>query len=200
MKRRDPHQWMKTRLNDPFFVKAKQEGYRARSAYKLIEIHQKYNIIRGNVLDLGAAPGAWLQVIKRFGANVEGIDLLAIQPIHGVRTLKADIFSQETKDFIGNTVYDTILSDIAPNCTSQRELNHLLLMNIANEVLALALTHLKPGGNICIKIFDGAAFIEFLANFKKHFQKVYRFKPKASCLDNSEFYLIGCAFKQSDLS
>jgi len=195
MKRRDPHQWVKTRQQDQFFIKAKQEGYRARSAYKLIEIHEKYKIVHGHILDLGAAPGAWLQVAKKLGAQPEGIDLLEIQPIYSVRTLKADIFSQETKEFIGNNIYDTILCDIAPNCSGQKEHDHLVLMNIVYEVLQLSEQHLKNGGNICIKIFDGATFNEFFAKFKECFEKSYRFKPKASCNDSVEFYLIGCGLK-----
>lgn len=191
MKRRDPHQWNKERNREQYFVQAKKEGYRARSAYKLIEIHEKYKIVNGNILDLGCAPGAWLQVAKKLGANVEGIDLLKTQPIKDVVTLKADIFSNEASEFLANKNYDAILCDIAPNCSGERKNDHLLLINIAYKVLELALVHLKTDGSMCIKIFDGMAFNEFFAKFKGCFKKVYRFKPRSSLLDNSEFYIIG---------
>lgn len=191
MKRRDPHQWVKERNRDIYFQKAKQEGYRARSAYKLIEINDKYKIIKGNVLDLGAAPGAWLQVCKKLGAKVEGIDLLPIKNMFGVETLKADIFSKETEEFLEGKSYNTILSDIAPNTAGQRAHNHLVLINIAYKVLEFSQKHLQPGGSLCVKLFDGSALNDFIAEWKKNFNKTYRFKPKASNVDTSEFYLIG---------
>jgi 23S rRNA (uridine2552-2'-O)-methyltransferase len=191
MKRRDPHQWQKERNRDKYFIQAKKEGYRARSAYKLLEINQKYSIIHGNVLDLGAAPGAWLQVAKNLGAQVEGIDLLEIKEMAGVVTLKADIFSQEAAEFLKNKQYDALLCDIAPNCCGEKTTDHLILINIAYKVLELSLMHLKPSGSICIKIFDGAGFKDFFAKFHTYFKEVYRFKPASSFLDSNEFYIIG---------
>lgn len=196
MKRRDPHQWSKERNRDKFFLQAKKEGYRARSAYKLIEINQKFFIIKPgfNVLDLGAAPGAWLQVVRKItNGKIDGIDLLPIAPINGVIALRADIFL--AAEFLAGKIYDVILSDIAPNCSGQQELDHLLLMNLANEVLALSKRHLKIGGNLCIKIFDGVHFQEFFKKCTSSFTTVKRFKPESSALDSCEFYLVCMNFK-----
>lgn len=191
MKRRDPHQWLKERERDIYFIKAKKEGYRARSAYKLIEIHEKYGIVRGQILDLGAAPGAWLQVALKIGTkSIEGIDLLEIEHINGVKTLKADVFAKETTDFLANKKYDTILCDIAPNMTGQRAHDHLAQINIAYKALELSKQHLKHDGSLCLKMFDGAALNEFLSVIKQDFNKIHRFKPKTSNIDSSEFYLI----------
>lgn len=197
MKRRDPHQWSKDRKNDFFFMKAKKEGYKARSAYKLIEINSKFNLFKKNnlVLDLGSAPGAWSQVVLKNGALVDSIDLLKMD-VPKANFLQADIFSQQTKDFIANKKYDLILSDMAPNCTGAQKHNHINIMHLVNQVFEFMLEHLKKDGNICIKIFDGAEFNEFFHKFKVHFATVKRNKPAASLADTSEFYLIGMGFKK----
>jgi 23S rRNA (uridine2552-2'-O)-methyltransferase len=193
MKRRDPHQWAKTRLNDPFFIKAKQEGYRARSAYKLLEIIKKNpGLAKGNVLDLGAAPGAWSQILVK-SCKVDAIDLLEIIPINGVNFIKADIFSEAATKFFQK--YDTIFSDIAPNMSGHKTDDHYLHMNLVEKVLDVCIKHLNFGGNVCIKIFDGPDYVSFFQEFRKCFQSTKRIKPEASCLDSSEFYLVGLGFK-----
>lgn len=198
MKRRDPHQWAKERLKDPFFVQAKNEGYRARSAYKLIEIQEKLKIIgkNANVLDLGAAPGAWLQVARKLThGTLEGIDLLEIEPINNVCTLKADVFAQSTTDFLTGKSFNVILSDIAPNSCGQPELDHLVLINILDKVLEFSEKHLQPGGNMCLKVFEGSEFISFRKRFNALFAEAKLFKPKASKADSREVYLIGMGYR-----
>jgi len=200
MKRRDPHQWVKERGRDEYFIKAKREGYRARSCYKLIEIQGKFNLIRStsNVLDLGAAPGAWLQVCRKLTRGiVSGIDLLEIESIYNVETLQADIFDDKTKEFVEGKSFDVILSDIAPNCSGKKEHDHITLVNLVRKVLELSATHLVEGGSMCAKIFDGFCVPELIEEWKIFFEDVKRFKPKSSKLDNSEFYLIGLGFKKN---
>lgn len=202
MKRRDPHQWTKERHRDKFFQQAKQDGYRARSCYKLIELQEKLKLIhpKSNVLDLGAAPGAWLQVIKKLTKGViKGIDLLPIEPMDNVQTLQADIFSQEASQFLSEDVYDVILSDMAPNCSGQQKHNHLVIMNLVYKVLELSCKHLKEGGSMCVKIFDGSQLPEFVKEWRKVFKVTKRIKPKASANDSNEFYLIGIGHIKSKI-
>jgi len=201
MKRRDPHQWIKDRHRDKYFQQSKKDGFRARSCYKLLEIQEKYRLIGQNskVLDLGAAPGAWLQVATRLTNSViKAVDLLEIEPIKNVQTLTADIFSSEATEFLAEDNYDVILSDMAPNCTGQAAHDHLVIMNLVWKVLELSKKHLVPGGNMCVKIFDGGHFQEFLVEWRKFFTQTYRFKPKSSANDSCEFYLIGLGYKKTD--
>ncbi|WP_342262091.1 RlmE family RNA methyltransferase [Alphaproteobacteria bacterium endosymbiont of Tiliacea citrago] len=193
MKRRDKHQWMKDRMKDPFFLKAKKEGYRARSAYKLIEIQEKFNIIpkTGNVLDLGCAPGAWIQVLQKFSkASLFGIDLLEIAPISNLNFLKGDIFSEEANNFLQNKKFNLILSDIAPNCCGNKRQDHLKIMALADRVLEFVLNYLEESGNFCIKIFDGSDVTEYIASTRTFFKSVKFFKPKSSSKESNEFYLV----------
>lgn len=193
MKRRDKHQWMLSRINDPFFIKAKKEGYRARSAYKLIEIQEKFKIIpkSGYILDLGCAPGAWLQVLQKTSqANIFGIDLLEIQRIHNITFFQGDVFSEESCNFIKDIEFDLILSDIAPNCCGDKAHDHLQIMALAERVLELVIKHLKTGGNFCVKLFDGRDIKEYVSIAQSHFEKTKFFKPKSSARESNEFYLL----------
>lgn len=205
MKRRDKHQWAKERHNDQYFIKAKKEGYRARSAYKLIEIQEKFSIIpkNGNILDLGCAPGAWLQVIQKNlkSGEIYGIDLLDITPISGVISvnfLKADIFSKEAEEFLEGKIFDCIVCDIAPNFSGHKDIDHLKSMNISEEILIYLPKKLKLGGNFCIKLFDGALIQEYVKNVKQSFESVKFFKPKSSHLESNEFYLVGQRLKKEN--
>lgn len=197
MKRRDPHQWFKTRARDEFFVKAKKDGYRARSAYKLIEINEKHNLVKKNdkVLDLGCAPGAWLQVLSKLTDFIDGIDLLKIENFPKARFLQADIFSKEATDFYSKN-YDVILSDIAPNTSGNKDSDHYDLINLAEFTLhEVVIPYLKKGGSFCIKIFDGADSNNYYKELRNYFEVVKRVKPKASHNESSEFYFLAQKFK-----
>lgn len=197
MKRKDKHQWMLDRMNEPYFIKAKKEGYRARSAYKLIEIQEKFHIIPnfGNILDLGCAPGAWLQVLNKFTkADVYGIDLLEIIPITSVNFLQGDVFSNEAEGFIKNKKFNLILSDIAPNCSGIKEHDHLSIMNLVERVFEFVTLYLSDAGNFCVKIFDGRDVPEFIKTVRPYFKTVKFFKPKSSSRESNEFYLICMEF------
>lgn len=202
MKRKDKHQWMLDRMNDPYFIQAKKDGYRARSAYKLLEIHKKFNIIPkvGTVLDLGCAPGAWLQVLNEISnAVLVGIDLLNIAPVANTQFLQADIFSPEAEEFLLQKKFDLILSDIAPNCSGNKEHDHLRIMALAERVLELVAAILKPGAAFCIKIFDGRDTLEFLKLLRSAFERVKFFKPLSSSRESNEFYYVCFGFKKLTL-
>ncbi len=193
MKRIDKHQWMKSRIRDEFFIKAKLEGYKARSAYKLKEIIEKFNLIKKNdcVADLGAAPGAWIQVTEDYTQNIYALDLLNLSLTNfSGKFLKCDIFSKEAENFLNNIAFDVILSDIAPNCCGNSVDDHLAVMDIVFKVVELSLKHLKKNGNLCMKIFDGYLFKNFFQEIKQSFKTVKIFKPKASLNESNEFYLI----------
>lgn len=199
MKRRDKHQWMLDRVNDPYFVKAKKEGYRARSAYKLIEIQQKFKIVPRyagcNILDLGCAPGAWLQVLRKLTeGSIFGIDLIDIRPLPGVSFLKADIFSSDVENFIKGLMFDLIISDIAPNCSGVKEHDHLQIMYLAEYIFHFAILHLKTNATFCIKLFDGRDVVEFVRLARNYFKCVKFFKPKSSHRESNEFYLVCSGF------
>lgn len=207
MKRRDPHQWVKTRNKDPYVIRANKEGYRARSAYKLLEIDKKIGLIKktDNVLDLGSAPGSWLQVVKTLTkGKIVGIDLLEIKPIQDVILFQGDIQLDETEKFICEIMknenresgkFDVILSDIAPNTTGKKDHDHLAIMNLAEMVIEFIKKYLKKHGNFCIKLFDGREIIAFTKIMRELFDTVKRIKPDASHPESSEFYLIGINFK-----
>ena len=184
------------KVQDPYFKKAKAEGYRARSAFKLIEIDQKFRIFKKgqSVLDLGAAPGSWLQVIqKKVGnqSNIVGIDLQEIKSLgDNVALYQADIFSEVVEDLLIGEKFDVITSDLAPRTSGVKDIDQWKSIELNQEVVELAKKHLKPKGTIILKVFIGADFQDFVKELKTTFKKVNNFKPKA-CRDRSfETYLI----------
>jgi len=175
---------------DHYFQKAKTAGYRARSAFKLLEIQEKFNILRKGrkALDLGAAPGSWLQVLVSLvgEGNVVGVDLQEIKPVKGAEIIQADI-----NDWQAEKLFDVITADLAPNTMGIADVDQWRSVELNQRVLEIAKTNLKHGGVLVSKIFVGADFQPFLARFKQHFQKTRVFKPSA-CRDRShESYLIG---------
>lgn len=184
---------MLDRINDPYFIKAKKEGYRARSAYKLIEINNSFDIIpkNGKILDLGCAPGAWLQVLqKSTKANIYGIDLLKIEHIHNVNFFQKDIFSNEVEELLEEYQFDLILSDIAPNCMGIKDIDHIRIIALARRVFDIVLKFLKNNGNFCIKLFDGHNLPQYKNDLQKYFSSVKFCKPKSSHAESNELYLV----------
>ena len=181
---------------DAYFHKAKTEGYRARSAFKLIEINNKFRIFRKgqSVLDLGSAPGSWLQVIqKKVGNNgkIVGIDLQEIKPLgNNVAVYQTNIFSDIIEDLLISEKFDVITSDLAPKTSGIKDVDQWKSIELNQQVFEFAKKHLKPKGTIVLKVFVGADFQEFLKELKTYFKTVSTFKPKA-CRDRSfETYLI----------
>jgi 23S rRNA (uridine2552-2'-O)-methyltransferase len=187
-------------VKDTFFKKAKQDGYRARSAYKLKEIQEKFRIIRkgGVVLDLGCAPGSFLQVISEVvgpGGLVLGIDLLPLAPLprQNVVAVTADIRSLDLELLFrthGLSHVDAITCDIAPNLTGIKEVDNKNSEELYDAVLGIVRQRLKKGGNLLMKVFFSEVFGDITKELKKHFGRVSLHKPAASRSISSEIYCV----------
>ena len=202
--------WLKRQLNDPFVAKSKLDGYRSRAAYKLIEINNKFQILKTgiNVVDLGAAPGGWSQVaakiIKSDAQSAKNkliaIDLLPIEGIGGVISFEKDFYEEDAKDLIidslNGQLADVVLSDMAANTTGHSQTDHLRIMDLCENALIFALKILKPGGHFVAKIFRGGAEGDLLEIVKHNFKKVKHFKPESSRKESSEFYLVALEKKE----
>lgn len=190
-KNRD-NRWLKRQFNDPYVAMAQREGYRSRAAFKLLEIEKKHHLIRGakSILDLGCAPGSWLQVIKKHnGKLVWGIDLLEIEPIADVRFIRGDFNDYNVQNALPPLV-DLILSDIAPNTTGHQSTDHLRIMSILSGVVEFAESRLSPRGSMAMKIFQGSEIPAFVKCLRGMFQKVSFFKPISSRKESPEIYLV----------
>jgi 23S rRNA (uridine2552-2'-O)-methyltransferase len=190
--------WLRRQHNDPYVKKAREEGYRSRAAYKLKEIQEKYKIIRKGVriLDLGAAPGSWSQVALEYGAHVTGIDLLSIDPLEGVVFIQGDFL--EIEPYVIEKV-DGILSDLSPSTCGVPKVDHLKLIGMLEDIVALCPKLLKPKGFLVCKVFKGGMEGELLKLLKKYFSRISHMKPKSSRKESPEEYLIAQDFKLSDL-
>ncbi len=183
---------------DYFYRKAKEEGYRSRAAFKLKQINERFNIIkkRDTVVDLGAAPGGWLQVAKELsGGKVVGVDILPIEGIEGVETIKGDIRLEATvekiKEKIKKEGADVVICDAAPNLSGNWSYDHARSIDLATSALECAGKLLKPEGRFAVKVFQGDMFPEFLDKVRRHFVKVQAFTPKATRKQSAEIYVIG---------
>jgi 23S rRNA (uridine2552-2'-O)-methyltransferase len=198
------NRWLSRQLNDPYVARSKIDGYRSRAAYKIIEINEKFNLLRPgiNVVDLGAAPGGWSQIaakiIRSDADNAKNkliaIDLLEIEAIPGVSFFQADFYDANTKDLIieqlGGELVDVVLSDMAANTTGHSTTDHLKIIDLCENAAHFALQILKPGGHFVAKIFRGGAENEILNTVKQNFKVVKHFKPNSSRKESNEFYLV----------
>ena len=184
--------------------RSKKEGYRSRSAYKLIEIDERDNVLRGGqvVVDLGSAPGGWSQVVaKKSGGNgtLIAIDLLEMEPIPRVTFLQADFTSRKGLHAIETALAgrkaDVVLSDMAPNMTGIAVTDQARGMELAELARDFALLHLKPTGSFLVKVFQGAGYDEFLKSLRKNFEKVAVRKPESSRGESAEQYLLAHGLK-----
>jgi 23S rRNA (uridine2552-2'-O)-methyltransferase len=198
--------WLERQLNDPYVARARREGLRSRAAYKLMEIDDKQSLLRlgASVVDLGAAPGGWSQVVaKRVGAaegrgHVVAIDLLEMQPIPGVAFLRLDFLDPAAPDAIKvhlGGAADLVLSDMAANATGHRATDHLKIMALAEAAAELAHDVLKQGGAFLCKVLQGGTEAALLAQLKKDFASVKHVKPAASRADSAELYLLARGFR-----
>ncbi len=181
---------------DRFFHKAKAEGFAARSAYKLEEMQKRFKILRPGqlVVDLGAAPGAWSQVAQKCIGDsgvIVGIDLKPIE----IQVPKARFFVMDAFEFDSTILprpeVDVLLSDMAPNTTGVRQVDQARSLALCEQVLTLSETHLKAGGHLVMKIFEGHEAEEFGRKMKRHFGEFKRFKPEAVRKGSFETYLVG---------
>ena len=195
--------WLERQLNDPYVKKAKAEGYRSRAAYKLLELDEKYGLLKGvkAVIDLGIAPGGWSQVVRRRSpsATVAGSDLLPTDPIDGVAILQMDFMDEEAperlKESLGVEHADLVMSDMAANTVGHPQTDHLRTMALVEAGMEFACEILRPGGAYVAKVLAGGADNNLVAALKRHFTTVKHAKPPASRKDSSEWYVIAQGFK-----
>ncbi|WP_228242638.1 RlmE family RNA methyltransferase [Porphyrobacter sp. GA68] len=194
--------WLERQLNDPYVRQAKSEGYRSRAAYKLLELDEKFTLLRGvrRVADLGVAPGGWTQVVRRRipAAAVAGIDLLETEPIEGAALLQLDFTAPEAPALLLEALGgapDLVLSDMAANTVGHKQTDHLRTMGLVEEAAWFAIDTLEPGGAFVAKVLAGGTDAELLALLKKHFRTVKHAKPPASRKGSSEWYVVAQGFK-----
>ena len=194
--------WLERQLNDPYVRRAKAENYRSRAAYKLLELDEKFGLLKGvkSVVDLGIAPGGWSQVVRRRSgqARVMGIDLLPTDPIDGVTILQMDFMDEAAPDRLKEELggpADLVLSDMAANTVGHQQTDHLRTMALVEAGLMFATEVLRPGGAYVAKVLAGGADNQLVAEMKRHFATVKHAKPPASRKDSSEWYVIAQGFK-----
>ncbi|HZP18642.1 MAG TPA: RlmE family RNA methyltransferase [Bauldia sp.] len=199
--------WLERQLNDPYVAKARAEGYRARSAYKLIEIDDRYKLLaRGKrVVDLGAAPGGWSEVAaSRVGSTdakplIVALDYLEMAPLPGVIVLRKDFLDPDAPDAIraalGGFAPDVVISDMAAPTTGHRQTDHLRTIHLCEVAADFAMTALKPGGHFLAKAFQGGSEGTLLAMLKRNFRSVHHVKPPASRVQSVELYLVARDFR-----
>jgi 23S rRNA (uridine2552-2'-O)-methyltransferase len=198
--------WLERQLNDPYVAKAKAEGYRSRAAYKLLEIDDKYRLLKPGmtVVDLGAAPGGWSQIAaKRVGAaddkgRVVAIDLLEMPEIPGVSFAQLDFLANDAPEkliaMMGGRA-DVVLSDMAANTTGHRKTDQLRMVGLVETAAAFAADVLTPGGTFVAKVFQSGADAELVAQLKRDFASVRHVKPASSRQDSSERYVLATGFR-----
>ena len=188
-------QWGK----DKVYRRAMNEGFRSRAAYKLQEIQERFSIIRedDNIVDLGAAPGSWLQVERTMTeGKVLGVDLNPIPPIDGVITVVGDLTSpevqQQVKDLVG--VVNVVLCDASPKLSGQKSYDQARAIGLGEDALMFAVRTMKQGGNMAMKSFQGEMFHELLDDVKKHFYVVKTFHTKSTRRGSTEIYIVAKNF------
>lgn len=196
------NRWLARQLNDPYVQQAKAEGYRSRAAYKLIELDEKFNLLKGvqRVVDLGIAPGGWSQVVRKQAsrAAIVGIDLLPTDPIEGVTIFQMDFMADEAPAALEAALDgapDLVLSDMAANTVGHKQTDHLRTMGLVETAVDFAIQTLAPGGAFVAKVFAGGTDPELLTVLKQNFTTVKHAKPPASRKGSSEWYVIAQGFK-----
>jgi 23S rRNA (uridine2552-2'-O)-methyltransferase len=199
--------WLERQLNDPYVARAQREGFRSRAAYKLIEIDDRYRVLKPGmrVIDLGAAPGSWSQVAaQRVGVaqgkgRIVAIDLLDMDPIPGVNFVRLDFLDpdapQQLSAMLGSPA-DVVLCDMAANTTGHRRTDHLRIMALVEAAAEFSREALAPGGTLVAKVFQGGTEPSLLAELKRDFSSVRHVKPAASRTDSAELYLLAVGFRQ----
>lgn len=194
--------WLSRQLNDPYVKKARAEGYRSRAAYKLLELDEKFGLLKSvtRAVDLGVAPGGWSQVVRQRAprAKVVGIDLLPTDPLDGVTIFQMDFMADEAPAALEGALDgppDLVLSDMAANTVGHKQTDHLRTMGLVETAADFAISTLAPGGGFVAKVLAGGTDADLLTLLKRHFTTVKHAKPPASRKDSSEWYVIAQGFK-----
>lgn len=193
--------WLERQLNDPYVKEAQIKGYRSRSAFKLLELDKKYTLIGKNdlVVDLGSAPGGWVQIAMKLGAReVVGIDVLPVETIAGSQIIEMDFTHDDApaklKKLLGAKP-DVVLSDMAANTTGHKNTDHLKTIALVEAAAEFAMDVLKPGGHFVTKVFQGGTHKELLEALKLRFEFVRHAKPESSRKGSPEIFLVAKGFK-----
>ena len=201
--------WLQRQASDPYVARAHRDGYRARAAYKLIEMNEKFHFLKNGqvVVDLGAAPGSWSQYVAREypKTKVFAMDLLEIKPIPNVTFYQGDFTTDEalkwleselglSSDEIGNGTADVVMSDMAPNTVGHKKTDHLRQMVLLEYALDFALHALRPGGVFVAKSFTGGSTGDLIRQMKNNFDSVQQVKPPASRKDSVEMFIVATGF------
>lgn len=198
--------WLERQLNDPYVAAAKSDGYHSRAAYKLLQMQEDLDIFKPGmrVVDLGAAPGGWTQVVCDIvkpgtnGGKVVAIDYLEMKPVVEAEFFLMDFTDDEAPDVLKNAIggkAHVVMSDMAPPTIGHKQTDHLRIMALADMAYAFALEVLLPGGTFLAKVFQGGAEKDLLNQMKKDFTKVKHIKPPASRVDSSEMYVVAMGFR-----
>ncbi|MDR1071484.1 MAG: RlmE family RNA methyltransferase [Rickettsiales bacterium] len=207
-------EWMRRQLSDPYVERAKKEGFRARAAYKLAELDDRFHMLENArvVVDLGAAPGSWAQYAKRTrpNARVIAMDLLPIKPIEGVEFYQGDFTGDAALAWLDSRLAagggaqprkrlcDAVLSDMAPNTTGHQRTDHLRQTTLLEYAFDFAKNNLRHGGSFVAKSFTGGTTPSLLAEIKKVFQEVHHVKPAASRKDSVEMFIVALGFREAN--
>ena len=195
--------WLQRQMNDPYVAAAKQKGYRSRAAFKLLQLDDQFRFLRPGlkVVDLGAAPGGWTQVVaEKSGSHgkIAAIDILPMEPVSGADILHLDFLADEAPDRLKKLLKgkaDLVLSDMAPSTTGHSKTDHIRIMALAEAATHFAIEILAPKGVFVCKLFKGGAEKELLDLLNRHFAKVRHAKPSACRADSSESYIVATGFK-----
>lgn len=202
--------WIQRQAADPYVARAHRDGYRARAAYKLIEMNERYNFLKNGqvVVDLGAAPGSWSQYVTRAfpKSRVFAMDLLEITPIAGVEFYQGDFTTDDALDWLveklklpvdgaAHGTVDVVLSDMAPNTVGHKKTDHIRQMVLLEYAFDFAVRALKPGGTFVAKSFTGGTTNELLKQIKEKFESVHHIKPSASRKDSVEMFIVAMGFR-----
>ena len=210
-KKKFSKEWIHQHINDPYVKMAQQKGYRARAAFKLIEILDSEKLMRRGdiIVDLGSAPGSWSQVARErlvgpggiMDGRVIALDILPMEPIAGVEFLQGDFREDEVlarlHEQVGNQQVDLVISDMAPNLSGVSSADSARIQHVCELAMDFALDHLKPDGALIVKAFHGSGFSQIVEMFKQHFKRVVERKPKASRDKSSETFLVARGLKSS---
>ncbi len=200
--------WLHDHVTDPYVRLARQDGYRSRAAYKLQEIDRTLALLKPGqwVVDLGAAPGAWSQYLRRRlappadGSRIIALDLLDLEPIDGVEFVQGDFREAEVLQrlaaLLGGRPVDVVLSDMAPNLSGVESADSARIAHLVELALDFAAAHLKPDGVLVVKLFHGSGYSQLVRQFKDRFRTVRPIKPKASRARSAETFLVGVGLKR----
>ena len=194
--------WLQRQLNDPYVTQARQDGYRSRAAYKLIELNEKFDFLKPNmrVVDLGAAPGGWTQVAAQYNTQqIIGIDLLEIEPIPGADLIQMDFQDDQAPEIICEKLggkANLVMSDMAANTTGHPPTDHIRIIALCELAYDFAKEILAPGGTFLCKVLKGGTENNLLTDMKQNFAVVKHAKPNASRKDSAESYVVAIGYKQ----